>query len=62
MLAPNLYEPVPGDQGARGLFSDQSRDSSPAVWAVQNRGTVAAVGVALGAVSAALVVGLLKKR
>jgi len=62
MLPTNLYEPIPGDQGARGLFSDRSRDSSPAIWAIQNRGTVAAAGIALGAVGAAVIVGLMKKR
>lgn len=62
MLPTNLYEPVAGDRGARGIFSERSRNSSPAVWAVQHRGAVAAAGVAVGSLGAALAIGLLKKR
>ncbi|HVU74523.1 MAG TPA: SDR family oxidoreductase [Mycobacteriales bacterium] len=32
MLRPNLYEPVPGDQGAHGDFTDRSHGHSPATW------------------------------
>jgi len=59
MLNYNLYEPVPGDQGARGIFSDQARMTSPQVWAIEHRGTAAALGAvvgALGALAAALLV------
>ncbi len=32
MLAPNLWEPVPGDQGAHGKFDDRARSSSGELW------------------------------
>lgn len=60
MLPNNLYAPVPGDQGARGLFSDQAHDTSPAVWAIGHR-----PAVAIGAAAAVLAIGLfgvLRKR
>jgi len=62
MLPNNLYEPIAGDHGARGLFSDQAHDTSPAVWAIGHRRTT--VGIALGAAlaTAALAVGVLRKR
>ncbi len=52
----NLWEPVPGDYGARGSFSDGAKDFSPAAW-LATRGEWAAVagaalvGVALGALT-----------
>ena len=63
MLPNNLYAPVPGDQGARGLFSDQAHDTSPAVWAIGHRpaAAAAAIGGAL-AVAAFGVLGVLRKK
>jgi short-subunit dehydrogenase len=55
----NLYEPVPGDHGAHGSFDEQSRESSPQLWANKHRGallTAAGIGLA----SAALV-GLVRR-
>jgi hypothetical protein len=50
----NLWSPVEGDHGARGAFSDRSRDGSPQLWANTHLGTVAGVALtALGAVAAA---------
>ena len=48
----NLWEPVPGDHGARGRFDERSHPSSPALWAATHRGLVAG-GVALTVTAAA---------
>jgi NAD(P)-dependent dehydrogenase (short-subunit alcohol dehydrogenase family) len=49
----NLWEPADGDRGhdfgAHGDFDKRSHARSPQVWASQHHGTLAAVGVALGA-------------
>ncbi|MFD1714375.1 SDR family oxidoreductase [Amnibacterium flavum] len=37
MLADNLYEPTPGDQGARGAFDDKAKSTSVQMWAIRNR-------------------------
>jgi len=50
MLGDNLYSPIPGDQGARGIFSDKARSVSPQVWMIRNR--LASVGIAAGLVTA----------
>jgi NAD(P)-dependent dehydrogenase (short-subunit alcohol dehydrogenase family) len=44
----NLWEPVPGDHGAHGTFSDRASASSPQLWASMNRDwlTIAGVGLA----------------
>jgi NAD(P)-dependent dehydrogenase (short-subunit alcohol dehydrogenase family) len=44
----NLYEPVPGDAGARGVFDDRARPRSAQAWASRHR-LVVAGGVALAA-------------
>lgn len=48
----NLWDPVPGDQGAHGEFDARSREQSPQLWANERRapllGTV--LGLAAGAV------------
>lgn len=38
----NLWDPVPGDQGTRGAFSDRSRDSSLQFWVAKHRNALAA--------------------
>lgn len=43
---PNLWEPVAGDHGARGIFSDDAHTFSPQTWAIRHRRTVAS-GLAL---------------
>lgn len=48
----NLFEPVPGDPGARGRFGAEGHESSPQAWLAENRGLVGAV-VAGGAVALA---------
>ena len=59
MLPSNLYAPVPGDQGATGIFSDQAHSTSPQIWAIKNRGLAwglaAATAATLGAAVATVV-------
>jgi hypothetical protein len=43
----NLWCPVPGDRGARGRFSGESHDRSPAFWLTRHRGVVAGIGLAV---------------
>lgn len=62
MLPTNLYEPVPGDQGARGIFSDQSKSSSIAVWYVLNRRLAIALGGAAATVAAGATALAVRKR
>ncbi|PZE62884.1 short-chain dehydrogenase [Curtobacterium sp. MCPF17_047] len=57
-LPSNLYEPVPGDHGAHGVFDEQAHEWSPQTWWVEHRrlgnGIVgAALGVAGLAVATA---------
>ncbi len=50
----NLFDPMPGDPGARGRFSDRASGTSPAIWGSEHRemltalGVVAIAGVAVG--------------
>ncbi len=46
MLPDNLYAPVVGDHGARGIFSDRALSMSPQVWAISHRMATAALGAA----------------
>ncbi|KQP56709.1 SDR family oxidoreductase [Agreia sp. Leaf283] len=48
MLPNNLYEPASGDKGARGIFGSESRNGSPATWAIGHRKTMAAAAIGLG--------------
>jgi short-subunit dehydrogenase len=51
----NLFEPVPGDHGAHGVFDGQAREMSRQLWATKNRGWLALAGVGIaGAALAAL--------
>ncbi len=51
----NLYEPVPGDHGAHGIFDDQAHAGSPQLWATKHRRWLALGGIGLtGATYAAL--------
>jgi hypothetical protein len=45
----NLYDPVPGDQAARGRFDDRAAVRSPQLWATTHRRSLA-LGVAAAAV------------
>jgi NAD(P)-dependent dehydrogenase (short-subunit alcohol dehydrogenase family) len=41
---PNIYEPVPVDHGAHGIFDDQAHPRSTQAWASMHRGALAATG------------------
>jgi short-subunit dehydrogenase len=45
----NLFETVPGDRGAHGIFDEQAHERSPQLWATKNRGWLALAGVAVAA-------------
>ncbi|HET7910297.1 MAG TPA: SDR family oxidoreductase [Nitrospira sp.] len=45
----NLYDPLPGDHGARGEFSHRAYDHSVQVWLNKNRGWLAWAGLGLAA-------------
>lgn len=49
----NLWQPLPGDRGARGAFDARARDRSPHLWLATHpafyRGAALALGVAAGA-------------
>lgn len=51
-LPSNLYEPVPGDHGARGVFDDRAVEDSPQLWALRHRGLAIGAGVAAGVAAA----------
>lgn len=38
----NLWEPLPGDHGAHGRFTEDSKSFSPVTWASVNKGAIAA--------------------
>lgn len=44
----NLFEPIPGDFGAHGVFGQQAHDQAATTWLAQHKGTTALAGVALG--------------
>ena len=48
----NLWEPVPGDHGARGAFSPRARRWSPQVWATEHKTGLSLLAASLGAVTA----------
>lgn len=50
----NLYEPLPGDWGARGPFSDRATDTSRQWWLTKNRNTIALAAAALAGATLAL--------
>jgi NAD(P)-dependent dehydrogenase (short-subunit alcohol dehydrogenase family) len=53
--ADNLWEPLPGDAGAHGIFDERAAAHSPQLWATTHRGWLALAGVGLaGAVWAAV--------
>lgn len=47
----NLYDPLPGDYGARGRFDDRSVDYSAQAWANRYRGWLALGGLSVAALS-----------
>ena len=61
-LPSNLYEPVPGDHGARGVFDDRAVDDSPQLWALRHRGLAIGAGVAAGVAAATGLLRALARR
>jgi hypothetical protein len=45
----NLWEPVPGDQGAHGDFDSRAQRLSPQLWTTTHRGLVSDAGCLLAA-------------
>ncbi|MET0991234.1 MAG: SDR family oxidoreductase [Lacisediminihabitans sp.] len=62
MLPDNVYAPVPGDHGARGIFSDRARTTSPQVWLIGHRRLGAAIGGAVATLAAVVAVRTLSRR
>ena len=62
MLGDNLYSPLPGDQGSRGIFSDRALQMTPAVWAISHRRATAAIATGLGAAAAVGFFSLIRRR
>jgi hypothetical protein len=42
----NLFEPVPGDFGARGVFGQQAHEEVSTTWLASHKGTTALAGAA----------------
>jgi NAD(P)-dependent dehydrogenase (short-subunit alcohol dehydrogenase family) len=47
----NLFEPVPGDHGAHGIFGQRARDCSLALWATMHRPWLALAGAGIASVA-----------
>ncbi|NQX27665.1 SDR family oxidoreductase [Microbacteriaceae bacterium VKM Ac-2854] len=62
MLPDNLYEPVAGDHGARGIFSDKAMNGSPQTWMIQHRGLSYAAAVGAAAATAIGVIARVRRR
>jgi len=56
--ADNLFEPVPGDAGAHGVFGEQAKSLSPQLLANTHRG---AIGAAVAVVAAIGLIGWLRR-
>jgi NAD(P)-dependent dehydrogenase (short-subunit alcohol dehydrogenase family) len=61
-LPSNLYEPVPGDHGAHGVFDDRSIADSPQLWALRHERTLAGAAAAAVAAGAAAVIAAVARR
>ncbi len=57
MLPDNLYSPVDGDQGARGIFSDEALAESPQVWYLRHRGLVKGIAAGVGLLGLVAIAG-----
>jgi NAD(P)-dependent dehydrogenase (short-subunit alcohol dehydrogenase family) len=60
----NLWEPVPGDHGARGSFDERASDTSAQLWATTHRSlfALAGFGALLGAAAAKLLLDARARR
>ena len=54
----NLFDPVPGDFGAHGVFDSQASDSSPLTWVDLHRSAAAAGAAAVAGVAALLALAI----
>lgn len=50
----NLFEPVPGDFGARGVFGRQAHEEAATTWLAQHKGTTALAAAVFGVIGFAL--------
>ncbi|MGH9741143.1 MAG: SDR family oxidoreductase [Candidatus Acidiferrum sp.] len=53
----NLFEPVPGDHGAHGIFDRRAHDTSAQLWQTTHRGWLVAAGVGVAALACAAMAG-----
>ena len=53
----NLFDPVPGDPGTHGRFDNRATSSSPQLWLNRHRSTLLAIGLAVSAGAATMVIG-----
>ncbi|GIV96115.1 MAG: short-chain dehydrogenase [Herpetosiphonaceae bacterium] len=56
----NLWEPVPGDHGARGVFDKRAHSESWQLWATTHRGLAALAGAGLAGLAGMALAGLLR--
>lgn len=61
-LPSNLYQPVAGDHGARGIFDEESKSGSVQTWAIRHRRALARAGVVGSALTAAAGALALRRR
>src|SRR5579884_1643168 len=50
----NLFEPVPGDAGAHGIFASRSTDVSEETWASLNKGWLSLAGLSVASIAVGL--------
>lgn len=61
MLPANLYDPVPGDHGARGVFTAEAHSGSLQTWAIRHRRTLGLAGALAGAAAAVIGWGAVRR-
>lgn len=49
----NLFDPVPGDHGAHGIFDGRAHARSPQLWATTHRGSLALTGAGVASAACA---------
>ncbi|MFZ7089322.1 SDR family oxidoreductase [Curtobacterium sp. RRHDQ10] len=62
MLPANLYEPVPGDHGAHGIFDDSAHAWSPQTWWVEHRRLGNGLLAATAGLAAVVATSVLRRR
>jgi hypothetical protein len=53
----NLFDPVPGDHGAHGIFDDRAHASSAQLWQTTHRAWLAAAGIGVAAFACVALLG-----